>query len=428
MRRWRAGISFFKPSRAWPAGLALGALLLASDGRAADWPQWLGPNRDGISTETGLLKSWPVGGPPLTWKATGLGVGYSGVSVVGNRIYTMGDLDGASTLLALDVADGKIVWKAKVGKPGGNSGNGYPGPRCTPTVDGDQVVTLGQFGELVCVEAATGKERWRKNLETDFGGKMMSGWNYSESPLVDGDQVISTPGGAQGTLVALNKKTGAVLWQSKDWTDKAAYSSVIVEEIGGVRQYLQLTDASVAGVAATDGKLLWRAPRPGRTAVIPTPIYADNSVYVTSGYGVGCNLFKITAADGKFSAEQVYENKVMVNHHGGVIKLGEDVYGYSDGKGWTCQNFKTGEAVWQEKEKLGKGAIAYADGMFYLRDERGKGTVVLIEATPKGWNEKGRFDQPDRSDKNSWPHPVTANGRLYLRDQDILLTYDVKQK
>jgi outer membrane protein assembly factor BamB len=245
---------------------------------------------------------------------------------------------------------------------------------------------------------------------------------------VDGSQVVVTPGGSKGAVVALNKDTGALLWRSKEFTDPAHYSSLVAAEIGGVRQYIGLTPQSVAGIAAADGKLLWRAPRRGQTAVIPTPIFADDSVYVTSGYGVGCNLFKISSQGGKFSAQQVYANKVVVNHHGGVIKVGDFVYGYSDGKGWTCQNFKTGEAKWQDKQKLGKGSLLYADGHLYLRQEDGKGPVALIEATSEGFKEHGRFDQPNRSDANSWPHPVIANGKLYLRDQDVLLCYDVKAK
>jgi outer membrane protein assembly factor BamB len=238
---------------------------------------------------------------------------------------------------------------------------------------------------------------------------------------------VITPGGAEGAIVALDEKTGAVLWRSKGFTDSPHYSSIIIEEIGGVRQYIQLTAQSVAGVAATDGKVLWQAPRPGRVAVIPTPICSDGFVYVTSGYGVGCNLFKVSVAGAKFSAEEVYANKVMANHHGGVIKVGDYVYGYSEGKGWTCQDFKSGEAKWEEKEKFGKGAIAYADGHFYLRSED-KGTVALIDAAPDGYHERGRFEQPDRRKDKAWPHPVISGGKLYLRDQDVLLCYDLKAK
>lgn len=390
----------------------------------ADWPQWRGPHRDGIAPETGLLQEWPAQGPKKVWEIKNLGAGYSGVAVVDGKIYTLGDASDASYLYALNEADGKRLWAAKVGKVGG--GGGYPGPRCTPTVDGDLVFALAQFGDLVGVETATGKVRWHKNLVNDFGGKMMSDWGYSESPLVDGDKLICTPGGARGTLLALNKQTGAEVWRTTALRDSAAYSSPIVVEIGGVRQYVQLTDASVFGVAAEDGKVLWRAVRRGRTAVIPTPVFHDNCVYVTSGYGVGCDLFRITAADGQFKAEPIYTaNKTMVNHHGGVIQIGDYIYGYSDGKGWVCQEFKTGKMMWAEKAYLGKGCITYADGRFYLRGED-RGTMVLIEASPQGFKPTGQFEQPDRSDQKAWPHPVIAHGKLYLRDQGVLLCYELK--
>jgi outer membrane protein assembly factor BamB len=403
------------------AVLLLGALALSAT--AADWLQWRGVDRAGICTETGLLKTWPEGGPKLIWKATNLGIGYSAVSIAGNRVYTMGDGPEAAEVRALDAATGEIVWSAKAGKPG--QGDGYPGPRCTPTVDGERLFAMSQDGELVALERATGKELWRKNMKRDFGGKMMSGWGYSESPLVDGDLLICTPGGPQGTLLALNKLTGEKVWQSEDIKENAAYSSIIVETCGGVRQYIQVTDASVFAVDAKTGKLLWRGPAPGRVAVIPTPIFANDQVFVACGYGVGCRSFRISKDVEAFKAEPAYDNKVMINHHGGVVKYGDNLYGFSDGKGWTCQDFKTGAAVWQEKEKLGKGAILCADGMLLCRGED-KGTMVLIEASPNGWNEKGRFEQPDRSDKKAWPHPIIANGRLYLRDQDVLLCYDVK--
>jgi outer membrane protein assembly factor BamB len=394
---------------------------------SGDWPQWRGANHDGISTETGLLKEWPQGGPKLAWKVHGLGAGYSSVSIFGNRIYTAGDKGDQSFVQALNLDDGKPVWSAKLGKAGLLGNPEFEGPRATPTTDGAQVVAVSQWGDLVCFQTDTGKELWRKDYVRDFGGERPD-WGYAESPLIDGDKVVITPGGSGGALVALNKQTGAVLWRSKEFTDPAHYSSIIIAEPGGVRQYIQLTAANVAGIAASDGKLLWKAPRKGSTAVIPTPVYDDGFVYVTSGYGAGCSLFKITCDSGKFSAAQVYANRVMVNHHGGVIKMGDYVYGYSDSKGWTCQDFKTGVAKWQEKQKLDKGSLVYADGHFYLRQEDKKGTVALIDASPEGYHEHGRFDQPDRSDKNSWPHPVVAGGKLYLRDQDVLLCYDVRAK
>ena len=407
-----------RAGRATAAGTVPGAL-------PGQWPQWRGPNRDGKSPETGLLKQWPEAGPALAWKATGIGTGYSSVAVVGGRVFTMGDLADGEHVIALNVADGKPAWSVKVAPKGSVD---YPGPRATPTVDGQHLYVVAPLGDVVCLEAASGKEVWRKHLENDFGGKHAH-WGYAESPLVDGDRLVVTPGGRQGTLVALDKRTGQKLWQSKEWTDEAQYSSVIVAEHGGVRQYIQLTMKTVAGVAADSGKLLWKGAFPGRTAVIPTPIFHDGHVYVAAGYGVGCALFKINAQGGKFTAQQVYQNKVMKNHHGGVILHEGKVYGHSDSSGWTCQDLLSGKEAWQDKEKLGKGAIAYADGMFYLREEdAGKGTIALIEASPEGYKEHGRFDQPDRSGKNTWPHPVVAGGKLYIRDQDTLLCYDVKAK
>lgn len=409
----------------------------AGDVASNDWPQFRGPNRDDVSTETGLLKQWPADGPTLAWKAEGIGRGYSSVSVAGGKIFTMGDKEGASHVYALDL-NGKIVWDAKVGKPGGN----YDGTRSTPTVDGNFVYALGQFADLVCLNAADGKEVWRKNLETDFGGKMMSGWNFTESVLIDGKQLICTPGGQNGTMIALDKTNGSKIWQSAEITDKAAYSSAIAADIGGVHQYIQLTGNAqtkkngvktvdgtghVFGVDAKTGKLLWQADRSGGTAVIPTPIYFDNHVFVTSGYGAGCSCFKITAEGGAFSAKEVYSNKEMTDHHGGVLRVGENLYGHSDNGGWKCMEMKTGKVLWKNPG-VGKGSLTFADGHLYLRSEAGSGRIALVEASPEAYKQTGEFNQPNRAKENSWPHPVVSGGKLYIRDQDILLCYDIKAK
>ncbi len=389
------------------------------------WNQWHGANRDNRSPDTGLLKQWPEGGPALAWKVTGLGGGFSAVSFAGNRIFTMGDQPDGCAILALDLASGKRIWAAPVGKPGG--GGGYPGPRATPATDGTLVISLGQHGDLVCVQAATGKEVWRKNLQSDFGGKMMSGWGYSESPLLDGQLVVVTPGGPRGTVVALNKATGATVWQSKEVTDNAAYVSIVPAVIGGARQYLQFTDASVFGLVPATGKLAWRAERAGKTAIVPDPIHHDGIVFVSSGYGVGHNAFKLTAAGGKIAAEEIYKGRDLENHHGGVVLVGEHLYGLTNRSKLVCMELKTGKVVWSDKS-VGKGAITYADGHLIVRSEKGAGTIALVEATPEGYKEKGRFDQPDRSEKKSWPHPVVFGGKLYIRDQDVLLCFDVKAK
>jgi len=403
--------------------LFVSSTLLAGAATTGDWPQWRGPDRDGLSKETGLLKQWPAGGPALAWKITGVGVGYSSVSVAGGRIYTMGDGNETSMLHCLDAKDGKILWSSKVGGIGGN----YPGTRCTPAISDGLVIGIGQHGDIVCFKADSGQEVWRKHMEKDFGGKMMSGWGYSESPLIDGDRVVVTPGGAKGTVLALKKTTGELVWRSTDYTDTAAYSSVVPAKIGGIDQYLQLTGDSVAGIGAQDGKLLWRAVRKGATAVIPTPVYHDGFVYVTSGYGIGCNAFKVSGAGGAFKTEEAYANKDMINHHGGVIRVGEYVYGHSDKGNWKCMELKTGKVMWAAPG-VGKGAVAFADGMLYCRSEGGPGTVALVAASPDAYKELGRFDPPDRSNKNSWAHPVIAGGKLYLRDQNVLLCYDIKGK
>ena len=389
---------------------------------AADWPQWQGPDRTNISRETGLLKSWPKGGPALVWKVKGLGGGYSTPSIVGGRIFGMSYRGDDEVVWALDAKTAKELWSTRIAKA--TRVQYGEGSRATPTVDGDVLYTLGVAGDLVCLEVATGKERWHRYLEKDFGGNR-PGWGYSESPLVDGSKVVCTPGGARGAVVALDKKTGEIVWQCQEFKDGAAYASLVVAEVNGVRQYVQMTHQSVSGVAANDGRLLWRFPRNGPTAAVPTPVVQGNLVHATSGYGAGCHLIQVVPSGGGLKPEQVYADHNMTNHHGGVVLVGDYIYGFSDSKGWVCQHFKTGEMVWNDKGKLGKGSITYADGNFYCRTE-GSGTVALVEATPSEYVEKGRFDQPDRSPQNAWPHPVVSGGRLYLRDQDVLLCYNVK--
>jgi outer membrane protein assembly factor BamB len=403
-----------------------GAVALAVGDVAKDWPQFRGAARDNVSKETGLLKEWPKQGPPLVWKAKGVGDGHSSVSVANGRIFTTGREGDAVYAFAVNEADGKPLWKAKVGGLGNNNeGQGGKGSRSTPTVDGDMVYVEGPIGEVVCLSASDGKEQWRASLTRDFGGQVPQ-WGYSDSLLVEGDHVICVPGG-KTAVVALDKRTGKEAWRSKGLSGEAHYVSPVAADIAGVRQVIASTDRTVAGLSPKDGSVLWQAARKGKTAVIPTPIVSDDLVYVTTGYGEGENLYKITKEGDKFSAKPVYASKNMVNHHGGVILLDGYLYGFSDGKGWVCQDLKTGAIKWKEKEMIGKGSIAYADGRFYLRDEK-SGAIALIEASPAGYKELGRFTQPEMSRKPLWPHPVIANGKLYIRDMDNLFCYDVKAK
>lgn len=430
--RTQLGLNRLPMSRTPSFTVAAMAALVSLQGSvfAGDWPQWRGPDRTDVSKETGLLKQWPEGGPKKVWSYTNAGNGYAGMSVADGRLFTMGARAGQEFLIALDAASGKELWAAAMGplynedRPSYNVGWGE-GPRGTPTVDADRVYALGAWGNLVCASVKDGKIVWKKTMQ-EVGGKPF-GWGYSESPLVDGPKLVCTPGGSQGAIAALDKMTGAPVWQSKDFTDDAQYSSLVPATINGTPQYVQLTMRSVAGVAAKDGKLVWRVDFPGRVAVIPTPIVRDNRVFVTAGYGVGCKLVEIGPDN---SVNEVYRNTNLANHHGGAILVGDHVYGHSDRSGWTCLDFQTGEVAWQEKGKLGKGAIACADGMFYLLDEK-SGEVVLIEVNPGAWSEKGRFKlDPQSTIRNPkggiWSHPVISNGKLYLRDQDLIHCYDIK--
>lgn len=416
---------------------------------ADDWPQFRGPDRSGVSKEPGLLKRWPAGGPPLVWTYNQAGIGYSGPAIVGDRLYMMGARDNVEFVFALDLkgAQGtnvKEVWSVKIGpKLAWKENIWNAGPNATPTVDGDLVYALGGQGELVCVEAATGKERWRKNLPRELGaevnaiggGEEKFGWGFTWSPLIDGDNVICVPGGERGTLAALNKKTGEVVWRSKGLTDLATYSSPIVAEIEGIRQYIQVTNEGIAGVAAKDGTLLWQYKRqpPYSDVVIATPIYHAGHVYEAVGGGIGCDLIKITANGGQFTAEQVYSNRNLMNLAGGVVLVGGHIYGYSHkGKGWECQEFLSGKVIWSERRKLSNGSVIAANGdlICYGEDD---GVVVLLEASSKAWVEKGRFEIPQKSTHNLtygklWTHPVIANGKLYLRDQELLFCFDIREK
>ncbi|HEV7403449.1 MAG TPA: PQQ-binding-like beta-propeller repeat protein [Chthoniobacteraceae bacterium] len=388
----------------------------------SDWPHWRGPGRDDVSRETGLLKSWPEGGPKLLWLSREVGIGYAGPAIVGGRLFTAGGENKKELLLCLDAATGKRIWSAPIGDFYKNDMGS--GPRATPSVDGDRVYVMGGNGDLICAAAGDGKIAWQRSLK-ELGGETPR-WGYSESVLIDGDRLLCTPGGASGTMAALDKQTGRTLWQSKEIDDVAHYSSVSPLDVNGERQYVQLTKTHVFGVAVKDGKLLWKVDFPGVT-VIPTPIVQAPYVYVTAGQGAGCLLLKVGAGN---AAEVVYQNKVMKNQHGGVILVDGYLYGHSDPNGWVCQNFLTGTQAWAERNRLGKGSATCAEGLLYCLEET-KGDVVLAEASPKAWHEVSRFKLTPQSAQRSpqgllWTHPVVSNGRLYLRDQELQFCYDVR--
>jgi outer membrane protein assembly factor BamB len=409
---------------------SLALLLLAASGiLAADWPQWRGPQRNGISTETGLLKEWPREGPKLLWQLKEIGSGYSTPAVVGERLYLLSNNGPDNEFVqALAVKDGKQLWSTRLGKVGNpDQQPSYPAARSTPTVDGALLYALGSDGDLACLETATGKARWQKNLRTEFGGQPGQ-WAYAESPLIDGDVLVCTPGGSEATLVALNKKSGAVLWKSAvPGGDQAAYASVIVVEAGGVKQYVQFLQKGVVGVEAKTGKFLWRYDQTaqGSAANIPTPVAHEGYVYSAAGQ-TGGGLVRLKVNQGAVEAEPVYFARRLPTSIGGAVQVGGYLYGTAS-QALLCVDFATGTVKWQDRS-IGPGAVCYADGRLYLHGENGD--VALVEATPEAYREKGRFtppDPPDRGRSKAWAYPVVANGRLYIRDLGTLWCYDIKQ-
>lgn len=393
-----------------------------SSASTGEWSQYGGPERDNRSPDTGLLKSWPSGGPPLLYTATGLGSGYSSVALSDGKVLTMGGRGDDECVIALDLETGEEVWATRVGttRPDGTG----PGPRGTPTIDGERVYALGANGDLACLELSNGTVVWSGNILREFGGNNIT-WGISESVLIDGDRVICTPGGKRATMAALDKATGRTVWTSKAPGDPpAAYSSAIAVEAGGARQYVNFTHSGVIGVRANNGDFLWNnSASANGTANCSSPLFYKGHVFSASGYGTGGALVKLTGGRGRGGAELVYKTNEMVNHHGGMVIVGDYLYGADDGS-LRCLDVMTGKLQWRDRS-VGKGSIVYADGHVILRSEQGP--VALVEATPEGYREQGRFDQPNRSNYNSWSHPVVAEGRLFLRDQDKLLVYDLRE-
>jgi outer membrane protein assembly factor BamB len=395
-----------------------------------NWSTWRGPNRDGLSAETGLLSSWQERGPKLAWKVKGLGNGLSSVAVAEGRIYTMGRRDGATKMIALSTKDGAKIWESDMGSEANED------PNSTPSVDGDRVYGLTHAGQLVCVGTTDGSILWRKHFPTDFKGKMESGWGYSESSIVDGDNLICTPGGNSAVMVALNKRTGEHLWSAEmpavigdRGHDGAGYSSIVIGQIAGRKQYVQLTGRGVIGVDSENGNLLWIYNRIANgVANIPTPIVKGDYIFCSTGYGTGAALIQIHDRNGKYEVEEKYflKGNELQNHHGGMVLVADYIYcGHGHNQGHPiCLNMMSGEYAWGPVRGPGTGsaAILYADGHLYFRYE--SGDMALIEATPEEYKLKGTF-KTDEINGKSWPHPVIADKKLYLRDQGTLMAYDI---
>ena len=384
---------------------------------SAEWNQWLGPNRDGKSPETGLLAVWPESGPKQVWQVESLGAGYSSFAVANGTLFTQGVKNGKQFLIALNAETGETAWETEHGKPYSNRRGG--GPRGTPTIDDGRVYALGGDGNLICADASTGAKIWEKHLLKTYGARNIS-WGISESPLIDGDRIIVNAGGRGASIVALDKATGKELWKTQ--SDEAGYSSGVTVEIDGVRQYLFFTGEAAVGVLATNGELLWRyKPVSNSTANVATPIVRDNLVFFSSSYGTGCALLRLESTGGSTTASEVYFNRDMRNHYSSSVLIDDHLYGFS-GRILTAMEFETGELAWRDRS-VGKGQMIYADGRFYILSD--DGVVGLVEPDPSEYREVSRFEIGSR-DYPTWTLPVIADGTLYLRDQERLYAYNVK--
>jgi len=410
--------------------VSLSSPLFAADG---DWPTFRGSDRTGIAPDQGLLTQWPEGGPQLAWTASGIGKGYSSPAISQGKIFTMGD--GLSTaqdpdeyLICLALADGKELWRSKLGPAWTQGQPSWQSSRSTPTIDGDSVYALTADGVLVKLSTKDGAEAWRKNLKEEFGGKKADGWGYSESVLIDGDHLICTPGGEANTMVALNKNSGELIWSCQRSEDRGAgHASIVISHPGGKKVYVTTTGTGAMGVDPETGTLLWDYEIVRTTAVIPTPIVKGDLVFFTAGYGTGGALVRQTRNGDAVTIEEIYPcDPQLQNKHGGVILIGDYLYGDSGDSGTPfCANMETGEVLWKSRGSGKKSAcVAAADGHLYFRYQNG--TMTLVKANPESFEEVGSFTEPGSGERPSWAHPVIAHGKLYLRGDDTLHCYSLK--
>jgi len=392
-------------------------LFLASSAlaaHAAEWPQWRGLARDGKSPESGLLKQWPAAGPKVLWTAIGLGEGYSSYSLAAGKLYTQGQQGKTEFVIALDANTGKKLWQTPAGGSYNESrGNG---PRGTPTIDGQMLYSMSADGTLSVLNKADGKKQWDLNVVDKFGAHVIH-WGMSESPLINGPQVIVQPGGRGASVVALDKTQGKIIWKSG--SDSAGYASAIAFDFGGIRNIVTFTGEGIVGLNGATGEQLWRYDKvANRTANIATPLFTNGHLFVSSDYGTGCALLKLTAAAGKVKADEIYFNRDMRNHYCSSVLVGEHVYGFSSNV-LTCMKLMTGEVAWRDRS-VGKGQLIFADGMLYLQGEGG--VLALAEATPSAYKETSRHTI-GRGDYPVWTLPVISDRRLFVRDQDKLTCF-----
>ena len=394
-----------------------------------DWNHFRGPNRDNHSFSKGIAKSWSEEGPKLLWKIDTLGNGFSNLCFVGNMIYTMGDFDNRAFVLALDRANGEIKWRRDIGRGGRIAGQ--QSPHCTPASDGESVFAMGPNGNFVALDAKDGTVRWSKDVVGEFGGRFMGQWGFAMSPVIDEDRVLVPVGGDDGVLIAFDK-SGNVLWRTTDLPDNAGYTSVVPVTIEGVRQYLLLSNSYLVGLSPKDGKILWGANFPGRSAVASDPVLSGDVIMASAAYDIGAYFYRISKEGENFKAFDFHGADLdMQSHHGGIVAVGDHFYlltgGNSGSREMVCVEAKTGNIAWRNawNGRNSKGSLTYVDGTLILRSESGDGTIAMVEATSTGYKELGRFNQPNRSDLQSWTYPVVVDKKLYIRDQGLLLVYDL---
>ena len=418
------------------AAVAAGLISLPIVTRATDWPTFRGVDRTAVAPDTDLLESWPDDGPPLVWEGAGAGRGYASLAIAGDRIYTLGD--GLSTapdadeyLSCFDRTTGRQLWQTKTGTAWTDGQESWQSSRSTPTVDGDIVYVLSPFGQLVACRTADGSEVFRVDLKERFGGKKGDAWGYSESVTIDGDKLVCIPGGSAATMVALDKKSGETLWTCPVADDRGAgHASIVIATVGGRRVYVSTTASGALGVDAETGRLLWTYPIDRTTAVIPTPILRDDLVFFAAGYKRGGALLRqVPGPDGGVSIEEIYPlNTDLSNKHGGIVLIGDHLYGDSDDKGipW-CADLMTGTLAWKSRGSGRNSAcVVAADDHVYVKFS--DGTRALVKADPAGYEEVSSFKVPGSGDRPSWAHAVILDGLLYLREGDAILCYDLRGK
>lgn len=405
---------------------------------STDWPGWRGANRDNISHETRLNTDWEKNEPELLFQVEGLGEGYSSVSVVGDKLYTTGNGPENQEVVCVDLTKKEVLWKKAITT--GNPSHGYAGARCTPSIDNGKLYAISSDGGIVCLNAEDGTQIWRKSYSDDFGSTIRPDWGFSESPLVDGDWVLCTPGAEEAMVVALDKNTGETVWKSKVPTfgpagkDGAGYSSIVISNAQNTKQYVQLVARGLIGVRASDGELLWSYNKIANpVANIPTPLVQGNYVFGSTGYGEGGTaLLKLLKKGKNFAVDEEYYRPAgeLQNHHGGMILIDKFVYmGHGHNNGFpACVNLQSGKMVWGGKVRgagSGSAALACYDDHLVFRYQSGE--VALVEAKSSNYKLKGVFT-PAVVQKEAWSQPVIANGVMYLREQNVLMAYDLKAK